>query len=302
MEGVYYFYNNRNCYYGMRIRLYCLLSIVAGAILLGSCVTGGTSGKPIVLGDTTTIVTESDSTYLKDFVEDVKPSSVTTAAADSTPAVPADTAVKQPEPVATQSEPEKKGDIEEKAEKPATANGLAIVFKNVSVVIPDIKARSGSSEKAISNANSVTYQLSGGTLNNKEIKVSGGTVESISQKVQSVVEVRNNLGTLELSNLTANSGWVKLKGSKNEYTISGLTASQLPAPRISPSSLRNAVSRAAKAQRMKKAKEQQWLNAVKNVRSATQKPLRLTLKSVTWKIDGKDGSGKRYSKQIRMDI
>lgn len=298
MKGVYYFYIHRNHYNSMRTRLSCLLSIICGALLLGSCATGGSTGKPIVIGDTTTIVTETDSAYLKDFVEDVKPSSHTTAVADSTPAAPADTTAKQPEPIA--AAPKEEETKEE--DKPAPNDGLAIIFKNISVVIPDIKARSGSSEKAISNANSVTYQLISGTLNNKEIKVSGGTVESISQKVQSTAEVRNNLGTLELTNLTAASGWVKLKGSKNEYTVSGLTASQLPAPRISQSSLRNAVSRAAKAQRMSRSKEQQWLNAVKNVRSATQKPLRLTLKSVTWKIDGKDASGKKYSKQIRMDI
>ncbi|RYD59467.1 MAG: hypothetical protein EOP56_00975 [Sphingobacteriales bacterium] len=291
----------------MRTRVYSLLSIICGASLFGSCVTGGSTGKPIVLGDTSTIVTETDSAYLKDFVEDIKPSSASSAPpADSSTTPMAstlapDTAAKQPtqpeQPVAKTEKEET-----EKEEVSVGEEGLAIVFKNVSVVIPGIKARSGSSQKAISNAASVTYQLTRGTLNNKQIKVSGGTVESISQKVQSVIEVRNNLGTLELSNLTATSGWEKLRGGKNAYTISALTASQLPEPRISPSSLRSAVSRAAKAQRMKKAKEQQWLAAIKNVRRADQKPLRLSMKSVTWKIDGKDASGKRYSKQVRMDI
>lgn len=289
----------------MRSRFFSLLSVVCAGLLWGSCATSSNTGKPIVLGDTSLIITETDSQYLQDFVQDVKPSSVSSAPTDSVQSTPApDTVAAAQHPAAKpESSPVKQEPGNEDEKATAVPNdGLAIIFKNISIVISDIKARSGSSEKAIANAGSVTYQLTRGTLNGKQIKVSGGTVESISQRVQSETSVKNNLGTLELPSLAATSGWTKLKGSKNTYTITGLTASQLPEPRISPASLRNAVSRAAKAQRMKKAKEQQWLAAIKNVRSAGQKPLRLALKSVTWKIDGKDASGKRYSKQVRIDI
>ena len=49
-------------------------------------------------------------------------------------------------------------------------------------------------------------------------------------------------------------------------------------------------------------KVQEWVNSVSNIHSANQKPLIITLRSVIWKIDGKDEKGKTFSKQIRIDL
>jgi len=49
-------------------------------------------------------------------------------------------------------------------------------------------------------------------------------------------------------------------------------------------------------------KVQEWVNSLHNVRSLDQKPLFVVLRSVMWKIDGKDAQGKIFSKQLRVDI
>jgi len=53
---------------------------------------------------------------------------------------------------------------------------------------------------------------------------------------------------------------------------------------------------------MSKKKEQEWLRTVRNVRAANQKPLVIMLRSIMWKIDGKDADGKPISRQIRIDM
>ena len=47
---------------------------------------------------------------------------------------------------------------------------------------------------------------------------------------------------------------------------------------------------------------QEWEKSARNLRAVNQKPLYIMLRSVMWKIDGKDAQGKIFSKQIRVDV
>lgn len=291
----------------MRLRFTYIPIAVCSILFLASCASSSTTQEqPILLGDSSVIVTETDSAYLHDVVLDV--SKVRPAGKD-TIAIPTDTPVITTVPpadttiVGTKAIAQNEAKEEEtpQADEQPSGSGLAVVFKQISVFIPDIKTRTYKKQNT-QNANSVTYQLTNGTLNGKQIRVSGGTVQEISQKVQTIVIAKNELGTLPLESLTTTSGWETLRGNKNVFTIDGLKASELPAPKVSTTTIRNAVAKAARSQRMKKATEQKWLSSLKNVRSARQKPLRIALRSVTWKIEGKDAKGRAYQKQIRIDI
>lgn len=290
----------------MYTRILRLTAIVGAISFLASCATGNAaSSDPIILGDSATIVTETDPQYLQDFVP-VPELPANTAPATAPAAEPrADTvavAVTAPPQLTPEEKKEEPREDEEAAEPEAPkGSGLAVVFKQMSLFVPDIKTRTYKKQDT-RNASSVTYELTGGTLNGKQIKISGGTVQRITQRCQTIVVAKNNLGTLPLESLTTTSAWATLRGNKNTYTVSGLTAAQLPAPRVSPAAIRNAVNKAVRSKRMSKANEQKWQTALKNVRSAKQRPLRIALRSVTWKIEGKDASGKAYVKQVRIDI
>jgi branched-subunit amino acid aminotransferase/4-amino-4-deoxychorismate lyase len=65
----------------------------------------------------------------------------------------------------------------------------------------------------------------------------------------------------------------------------------------SPSALRNAVQQAARRQRLNRSDTQEWLDAVRNVRSANQSPATVVLRSVMWRIEGKG-----FSKELRIDL
>jgi hypothetical protein len=276
----------------MRLRFLHIFSL-AGLLLASSCNESPKSaeGGPIVLGDPSTIVTETDTQYLRDMVMDFKPVPVAAPVADTTLA-PTDTV--RPAQEATALSNTAPVEPIETGQQPAPANGkgLKIDLGETTLFIAGIEAK----------GKGTSFQLRSGTLNGKEIKISGGRVEKISQRYQTVVVAQNNLGTLVLDNLNTTTGWQPLRGTSNTYSITGLDAKKLAAPRVSPSSIQNAVSRAAKKKRMSKKAEQKWLSAVRKVRSANQKPLSVKLRSVMWKIDGKDSKGKPFSKQVRIDL
>jgi hypothetical protein len=275
----------------MRTLFLLMLAASAGFV---SCtesrnMSGGSSGNgAIVLGDSSTIVTETDSQYLSDMVLDMKPIKVAepvqepeSAKRDTVQAT-----AKVEEPVESKTAP-----AEEPSEAPS-GKGLKVAFKEVTLFIPGIEAK----------GSGTSYSLRNGSLNGKEIRISGGKVDKISQRYQTVVVAKNNLGTLVLDNLNTTTGWQTLRGAGNSYTISGLDANRLAAPKVSASSIRNAVSRAARKSRANRKNEKKWLAAVRNTRSANQRPLSVKLRSVMWKIDGKDSKGKSFSKQVRVDM
>lgn len=276
------------------------LLIIAGAILLQSCGNDSPNrGKPIVLGDPATIVTETDSQYLQDFVADVKPlQPVTTEPAT-------DTAVQTEAPKEETKTEEKTQKEEQKAEEnTATApkgNGLKVEFKEITILIPNIGTRTYKQQDT-RKANGATYEITSGTLVGNQIKTGGGTVTKVSQRYQTVIVVKNNLGTLVLESLNRTTDWQTLKGGNNTYNITGLGNNQLQYIKASPAAIKNAVTRAARNKRMNRATEQKWLKSVSKVRDANDKPLVVLLRSVMWKIEGKDANGKTYQKQLRIDI
>ena len=96
INTVYYF--STPIYQHMHVRILYILAL--GAIGFTSCTESRntSSGAPIVLGDPSTIVTETDSQYLRDMVMDYEPvKKVSVAAADSTTTAFTDTA--KPAPV-----------------------------------------------------------------------------------------------------------------------------------------------------------------------------------------------------------
>ena len=249
--------------------------------------TKANSGGPIVLGDPATIVTETDSQYLQDMVMDYLPVKAPAPLIDTVATSPHVDTVKAETALASNTAP-----AEETA--PAGApqgKGLKINLKDVIVFIPGIEA----------TGSGTSYQLRSGSLNGKEIKISGGKIQKVSQRYQSVVVAKNSLGTLVLDNLSTTSGWKELRGTSNIFSITGLNGKPAT-PKANATTIRNAVNRAIKRQRMSRKTEQKWISALRNVRSANQKPLSVKLRSVMWKIDGKDSKGKAFSRQIRIDL
>ena len=277
----------------MHIRFAFLILLVGGSSLfLNACKdTNSKNHGPIVLGDTSTIVTEKDPKKLMDLVIDLQP--------DIPPATNPDTDQKD-------TKATKKDSVKETAAQPIANQplpdvaGLKAEFKEIAVLIPNITAKL-SGNVNLKAANGAVYTLLSGTLDGNVLKIKG-SVTKVTQKCLSVVMIKNKLGTLPLENLTGTTDWEAVKAGKNGYTITNIDEESLAYPKVNSSAIRNAVNRAANRRRMNHKKMQEWLTSINNVHSANQKPLTIVLRSVIWKIDGKDEKGKNFSKQIRIDI
>jgi len=283
----------------MQSRYRYILPFLCGAVLLFSCKNNPTKGHgPIVLGDSSTIVTETDSQKLRDFVTDLQPTATTTTTRDTPAAKPQQdtvqkTAAVAPTPVPTVTP--------QPQHTQATPKGITAAFTDLSVTIPNTTAKGGSNQN-LQRANGATYQLASGTLNGNTLNITGN-VTKVSQRYQTMVVLKDDdMGTLQLDELASTTDWTPLKGRGSVYNITGLDANHLNYDKASNREIRDAVTKACRKHRMSRKKEQDWVDDVRSVRAVNQKPLTLTVRSVMWKIDGKDAKGRNFSKQVRIDL
>ncbi|MCD6010330.1 MAG: hypothetical protein K0Q79_192 [Flavipsychrobacter sp.] len=270
-------------------------AIIAGVIFFSSCNDMSSENHgPIVLGDPSTIVTETDSSRLQDMVTDLNPKITPAATRDS------EIAAKEPKPKEEPAKPVAETPRPPQAPAPFTGNGLNADFNIMSLQVPNLNVKQ-SGNPNLDNANGAVYTLNSGTINGNVLKVTAN-VTKVSQRYQSVIVLKNELGMLPLESLSFTSKWQPMKGSGNTYRITGLDERSMEYAEANSNAIRNAVSRAAMRRRFSRKKVQDWVNSVRNVRATNQKPLYVMLRSVMWKIDGKDASGKPFSKQIRVDI
>jgi len=250
---------------------------------------------PIILGDSSVIVTESDPQRLQDLVTDLKPDIPSSENNDT---------VEKKALAATvsNSDSNKRTKIITPPPNPLklSGNGLLAEFKDVSVLITNVNAKL-SGNPNLQHANGAVYTLISGNINGNQVKLTGN-VTKVSQRYQTVVLFKNSLGTLQLDAFTTTTDWEPLKGGNNQYHISGLDMQSLDYPDANPVAIRNAIQRAGRRRRMSRRTIEEMESSVHHVRSLNQKPLTVTLRSVMWKIDGKDAQGKNFSKQIRVDI
>ncbi len=249
---------------------------------------------PIVLGDSSTIVTETDPQKLKDLVTDLQP------------VIPApenkDTAVNKP-PAADTSKKTAAiapSTTAQPAKTLPNIAGLKAEFKDVSILIPGLNAKLAGKPN-LEKANGAVYSFTSGEINGNTLRVTGN-VTKVSQRYQSVVVLKNELGTLPIETLSVTTDWETVKGSNGQYKITDLDTKSLEYPHVNGNAIRSAVDKAAKRRRFSHRKVQEWESSVHHLRAVNQKPLYIMLRSVMWKIDGKDANGKLFSKQIRIDI
>lgn len=265
--------------------------------ILAACngVNSSNNHAPIVLGDSSTIVIEKDSQYVHDYVTDFHPNLPAASETPDTPAAekPAATTAATPATATTTTAPA------QQAPPVAPGKGLVIKFNEVTISIPGIATKSYSNSQ---NANGASFQLVSGTVNGNHIQITNGTVTKVSQRYQVAVILKNHMGTFQLSTLSETTDWAPIQGGNNVYTISGLEPNKLKMPAATTAEIREAVQKAARGRRLSKKKEQELLLSVRNTRSVNQAPLSTVLRSVIWKIEGKNAQGKPYQKQIRLDM
>lgn len=273
-------------------------SVLLSAILFASC--GGNNnptGKApaIQMGDPATIVTETDSQYLTDIVTDLNMTNsrpVTIAQKEEAPAPVADTtAVAQETPAVAPAE----------APAPTTGQGLNVPFPQVQFFIPGIATKTYK-EPNLETDYGASYELTAGELQGNTITIKGAVIEDVYMRYQTIIVARNELGTLPLESLRKLTDWKKVKGNNGVYKIDGLQKGKLEGLKVANKAIRNAVTRDAKSRNWSRSGVQKWLNAVRRTNNTTQKPMHTELRSVMWKVNGKDVNGRPFTRQLRIDV
>lgn len=267
------------------------LWLFGGSAFFFSCKNMSTPNHgPIVLGDSSTIVTEKDPQKLRDLVTDYKPE---IPSSTENPDTPAKAATK------TDTVRTKVSTTSASSSLPSVA-GLKAEFSDVSVLIPNVAAKQAGKQN-LQHASGAVYTLESGNINGNTISVAGN-VTKVSQRYQTAVVLKSNIITMIVEPLSLTTSWEPLKGAGNHYNITGLDASSLESSEARPAAIRAAVVRAAQRRRLSRRKIQELENSIRHVRSVDQKPFSVVLRSVMWKIDGKDDKGRPFSKQIRIDM
>jgi hypothetical protein len=270
------------------------VALIAAILCVFSCKNMPSQNHgPITLGDSSSIVTETNPEKLKDLVTELEPAIPAAESKDNAPATAQSVAPPKTADTAKKT-------VESKPTPPPAAGGLNADFNIASVVIPNINVKQAGNHD-LGHANGAVYTLIGGSIPGSLLKVTANVLK-VSQRYQSVVVVKNEMGALPLESLATTTDWEALKGTNNIYKCTGLEEKLLEVPDGNRNTIRTAVQRAAQRRRMSRRKVEEWMESVRNVRSANQKPLFITLRSVMWKIDGKDANGKVFSKQVRVDI
>lgn len=248
----------------------------------------------IVLGDSTTIITETEPAFLEDYVVDIK-------LVDTTTQSSAPQSSEETKPVAKDTVKEIKAPQPTEVATPTQKHieGLTIDFKEVSVTIPQIEVRSFKNQNA-KMLNGVSYQLVSGKLQGNQLIFKNATITKVSQRYITTLVASNGGDKMELENMEYTSPWTVLKG-KNTFAITHLDPNQLTHKNTSVGNVRNAISRSARANRYSRKELNEWEQLAKTIKAVNRAPISVALQSVMWKIEGKDRNNKPFSKEIRLD-
>lgn len=261
------------------------------SLLAQSC--GSNSQKPkqygtIVLGDSATIITETDEQYLASTIKDFEP--IVTPAKTEIP---------------TAATPPKDSIATPKTETRKPSNtALEAPFKGLEISIEGVEGRLGG-KTDWNKSSAASFTLSNGELNNKTLKIKTTKIEKVQMRYQTVLLLKLSNGkTIVLEDMpTFTSEWQTQKGNNGAYPISGFGANQLKyGTDFSAKKVSAAAQSWARKNKMNRNDEKVLLQSIRNVRAANQTPLSIGLSTVIWKIDGTDAARKTLHRELRIDI
>lgn len=247
-----------------------------------------TANAPIVMGDSATIVTETDSQYLRSAFADYDVSNPV----ETTP-VPENPKIDSP--AATLP----KNDTPTTVAKKQAGKGLTTDFGDIEVFIENLRVRN--EDANAKGSRSMAYSSDGSAFRPKNLVVNGGDANGASLKQKTDFEVVLNTGKelLPLPSLGKQStGWQSVSGKNSTFSLS---ESQVPTFKITNASIKNAAQQAARKARMSSKEQTALLNRLGRVKTVDGDLLQAKPVATMWQVTAKDAKGKTVTKEIRVD-
>lgn len=267
------------------------LLLITGICFLIACGEKETGiKKPIVMGDTSTIVTEQDEQYLENYTQDIAPNNHKSSAKKIAQMMVEVDSIKASRALEESNEPQVK----------APVNGFTISFNEFDVVFNGIQGHSANANQNEKTASGVSYIFDDGEWKGMKIQVSGLTEVTIQQKLSTRLSMAFDKETILLPSLGVyQSSWYNLVGKGNVFLATGSNSVQFSD--LNNQKIKNALTAALKSKRKKAAQITEYMNAVKRTNSAVEAPCKIVVSALQFVIKGKK-DGKNVKKLIRFDI
>lgn len=264
------------------------ISILLVSLLISCSEENKHKGKPIVMGDPSTIVTEADSQYLQNFTEDISPvDKKSSEGAITKMMVQVDSA-----------NTSKKINEENLSSKPI--NGFTINFNECTVIFDCLSAHALNNNQDERTAKSVSYVKDGGELLNMKLEVKGLENIKVEERIITKLLISNEAESYTLVDLNKfTSPWYSLAGKDNFFvSISNNSIQFYP---FDKTKLKNAFDRELRKKKIVNSEINNKIKIIDNTNSYSDQPCRITIASAQWRIFG-TLNGKKVQKIIQFDI
>ncbi len=243
------------------------------------------SGVPIRIGDSSLIVTEKDSNYLKNFVKDISKKEQDESEIARI--------MVQVDSVKVAEE------LEEFTAADSTIVGFTIEFKDCKLVFQGLEAKALTEQNPKQNR-SVSYLVTRGDLAKMKIQVKGLKETSIKERIYTKLKVKHKEEEYLLKSLGRKiSDWFPLAGKDNIFVAAGANSFQFN--NLTNKKLKIALGKELRAQNMKEDKIQGWMHLIRKTNDYTDQPCKLYVSTAQFRVRGKTKNGS-VNKLIQFDI
>lgn len=258
-----------------------------------------TTAQPITLGDSSMIVTETDSQYLKNVVDDIEP-----VAQTNKPTAPP----KIDTPVAAPPAPVAK--TVDTTPAPTTApasvtnnskNDFVLNIKNnTQIVFKNIATREFKNQNP-ETQHDLSYLIINGSFEKSQLEIQNGTLTDLQYKVATTYYIKTSQGEIELTGLKGEtSDWQKLPTKGNTASLPSATLKNNKT--IPTAQLQAAIEKAINNKRYKASVKDQLRKELAGVKSINHNLISLKATHQQLTIAGKDSKGANFKKIIRFDL
>lgn len=262
--------------------LICLVSF------LSSCENKLKNPKPIVLGDPTTIVTESDTTYLRNFTNDISPVAKKSSESQITKMMVQVDSLKNTKK------------LEEESNAQVPINGFTINFAECSLIFNGIYAHALNESQDERKSNSVSYLKDAGELTDMKFQVNNLTEIKAEERISVQLAIVNGDEQFVLQDLGKfTTQWYPLAGNQNTFISVGTNSLQFNS--VDNRKIKLALQQELTRKKKNKAEQDKWMSLISSTNSYSEAPCKLIIRSAQWRVVGKS-DGKRVQKLIQFDI
>lgn len=248
------------------------------------------NGKPIQLGDPSAIVTESDSTYLRNFTDDISPVNHQSSEDEITHMMVEVDSAKASEELQ-----------EEKPNVPKTIQGFTVNFEGMRVVFDGLSAHSIGKQATNLNAKSVSYVYDEGEWPEMNVMVEGLQEVRVEQRLMTRLSLEIDGERMILNGLGRfTSPWYTLAGKGQLFVSLGKNSiAYLP---IEANKIKQVAQQEVQAKNWNNEKKQMALLTIKQVTGSREKPCTVLVKTIQWRVSGQDKNGQHVQKLIHFDL